>query len=207
MMMVDTSSIKDGPVVPAAVAIAVVGVSCSGKSTVCARLHAALDLPLTLIAQDDFYLPVEAVPDRVTLKSGKVVPDFDSPSALFVQKLVTAVRAAKQTSQAVIVEGSMLAAIKELVPLIDAWIMLDVPQAICAARRRARVYEEAPDPVGYFEEHAYPTAAQSQQRLLQAAPTMNCPVFRVAGTEDVPHVVQQLVHWSRNQNDSSHPDS
>jgi hypothetical protein len=154
--------------------VGIVGVSCSGKSTVASRLSEALNgegAPPAL-CQDNYFdydaygtddCPLESVqsgPSRMERRSmGRVAPetrvwkDWESPRGIrwaeFGVAIDNAVSAAeRQGLPFVVVEGFLLLADPDLASRFDALVAIEVGEAVAWQRRRSRAAAMQGLPVG-----------------------------------------------------------
>jgi hypothetical protein len=66
----------------------------------------------------------------------------------------------------VLVEGSMLYALRPLHSHVHAWVVFHAPLRLCAPRRKLRHYEPVAELPCYFADHAYPSALALCQALM-----------------------------------------
>ncbi|CAJ0955007.1 unnamed protein product, partial [Mesorhabditis belari] len=154
--------------------LALVGCTNSGKTTIARCLVDTiqkLGKSAAMIEQDDDYLLAHQV-EKVPRKHN---PDdfyyhYDQISALNVGGLEKRLLEARQKADFVIIEGNMIAEIKEIMQLVDKVIFFTIDQKTCRRRREQRTYDP-PDVEGYFDQIVWPAYlehvrnAMSQARL------------------------------------------
>lgn len=160
--------------------IALAGPSCAGKSTVSDAIFSLVSsskIRLTIIHQDDFY------------KKDTFGATWDDLASLNLIDLKSAISKASAQSDAVLIEGTMAL---DILPA-DAYyaaIILSASFDICQNRRRLRNLasfkdQADDDPLGYFEEIAWPSYQASLSKFLRISkiPCLTIDVFEKSATE------------------------
>uniref|UniRef100_A0A0N5CEU4 Molybdopterin synthase catalytic subunit n=1 Tax=Strongyloides papillosus TaxID=174720 RepID=A0A0N5CEU4_STREA len=137
------------------------GCTCSGKTTLSNILFKkALEKKIKVdkISQDDFYLNKEEVRQIKNKENSDIVfYDYDSVSALDKKKIINEVNLKKQNCDLLIIEGTMLLEIEEIISSLSKIFYITLEKDICGERRKNRKDYDPPDNVGYFDQIVWPS--------------------------------------------------
>uniref|UniRef100_A0A915LKY9 Uncharacterized protein n=1 Tax=Meloidogyne javanica TaxID=6303 RepID=A0A915LKY9_MELJA len=133
------------------VVLGITGSTCTGKTTLANELSQKLvneGISTQVIHQDIFYKEKEEVITLTNLQDSSILfYNYDQIDSLKTEKMLEAVRKAKDLNQVVIVEGNMVTNLEEILKEIDAIILLTIDKKICEERRSKRIYDP-PDEKG-----------------------------------------------------------
>nr|CAD2185698.1 unnamed protein product [Meloidogyne enterolobii]CAD2206417.1 unnamed protein product [Meloidogyne enterolobii] len=134
------------------VVLGITGSTCTGKTTLANELSQKLineGISTQVIHQDIFYKEKEEVITLTNLQDSSILfYNYDQIDSLKTEKMLEAVRKAKDLNQVVIVEGNMVTNLEEILKEIDAIILLTIDKKICEERRSKRIYDP-PDEKGF----------------------------------------------------------
>ncbi|CEF65422.1 Molybdopterin synthase sulfur carrier subunit [Strongyloides ratti] len=138
------------------------GCTCSGKTTLSNALFKKgikKKINVEKISQDDFYVDKEKVKQiRNNENSDIIFYDYDSISALDKEKIINVIEMKKNNCDLLIVEGTMLLEINEIVTnYCDKIIYVTLEKNICNKRRKNRNDYDPPDNEGYFDQVVWPS--------------------------------------------------
>eukprot|EP01147_Barroeca_monosierra_P010259 gene10259-2409_t len=151
------------------VVVMVHGPSCSGKTTLVAKIKEQLsrDVNCSSLHQDDFYHQDLGCIPQITIEEENCY-NWDTLEAIDTQHLVSIFKAQMKSTEkkVIIVEGTLVASLKEIVEHTSIIIFLDAAKALCVRRRQQRTYLGTPDSPNYFIQHAYATSEHAKEELL-----------------------------------------
>uniref|UniRef100_A0A0N4ZN30 Molybdopterin synthase n=1 Tax=Parastrongyloides trichosuri TaxID=131310 RepID=A0A0N4ZN30_PARTI len=140
--------------------LGIVGCTCSGKTTLGNIFYKKASynkIIVDKISQDDFYIDEGSV-RRIESKDNPnvIFYDYDSIASLNQEKLIEEVHKRSKSCDLLIIEGTMLLEIKNLVSYFSKILYITLDKETCRDRRKNRKDYDPPDMEGYFDQIVWP---------------------------------------------------
>uniref|UniRef100_T1IMZ9 Phosphoribulokinase/uridine kinase domain-containing protein n=1 Tax=Strigamia maritima TaxID=126957 RepID=T1IMZ9_STRMM len=140
------------------IVVAISGVTCGGKTTLCQKLAAHLPSPVVVLNQDDYFLPEDSskhvIIKELNHANWDIVSSVDFDKFLQdIQNILTA--PPDKIPGILLLEGNLILNFSPIDQICNKKFYMVLNKEECWARRRLRVYQP-PDPPGFFEICVWP---------------------------------------------------